>query len=91
MLLMHSFAVYHKTDVIISKVHSSNDVGLFPGSSISKMFAGNMLFRAIIGTDKKNFLKQLLQSFKEKNVLCNNSNQACFSDKLTSAGPLGGC
>ena len=88
---MHSRAVI-KTDIIISKVHSSDDVSLCPGSGIFKTFAGNVLFCAIIGTGKKNFLKQFLRSFQaKKNVLCNNSNQKCFSDTLTSAGPLGRC
>ena len=71
MLLMHGFTVLQssipgtviKTDVIISKVHSSDDVSLHPGRGTFKMSAGNMLFHAIIGTGKKNFLKQFLQSF----------------------------
>ena len=97
MLLMHGFAVKHsgaviKTDVIISKVFSTDDVSLCPGSGVFKTFAGNVLFRAIIGTGKKNFLKQFLQSFRAKKMfLCNKSNQTCFSDALTSAGPLGRC
>ena len=82
-----------KTDVIISKVHGSDDVSLCPGSGIFKTSAGNVLFRAIIGTDKKKFLKQFRQSFQAKkcfNVLCNN-DQTCFSDTLTSAGSLKRC
>ena len=35
--------------------------------ALEAMFTGNMLFRAIIGTGKKNFLKQSLQSFQAKN------------------------
>ena len=77
MLLMHGFAVLHisitgtviKTDFIISKVHSSNDVSLCPGSGIFKTFAGNVLFWAITGTGKKNFLKQFLQSFRAKKIV----------------------
>ena len=57
-----------KTDVIISKVQSSDDVSLCPGSGIFKTFAGNVLFRTIIGTGKKNFLKQFLQSFRAKRM-----------------------
>ena len=52
---------------------------------------GNVLFRAILGTGKKNLLKQFLQSFRAKNILCNNSDQTCFSDTLTSAGSFGRC
>ena len=56
MLLMHGFAILRiKTDVIISKVHSNDDVSLCPGSGISKTFEGNVLFRAIIGTGKRTF------------------------------------
>ena len=88
----HSGAVT-KTDVIINKMHRSDDVSLCPGSGVFKMFAGNVLFRAIIGTCKKNYLKQFLQSLQakkktKKNILCNNNDQTCFSDTLTSAGPL---
>ena len=51
-------------------------------------FAGNILFHAIIGTGKKEILKQFLQCFRAKKMfLCNNSDQTCFSDALTSAGP----
>ena len=63
----HTGAVI-KTDVIISKVHSSDDVGLCPGSGVFKTFAGNMLFWVIIGTGKKNFLKQFLENFQTKNM-----------------------
>ena len=43
MLLMHSFTSKHSgavinTDVIISKVHSSHDVSLCPGSGVFKNF-----------------------------------------------------
>ena len=74
-LLMHGFAVLRKripgpskkTDVIISKVHSSDDISLCPGNSIFKTFAGDMhSFRAIIVTGKKHFLKQFLQRFRAK-------------------------
>ena len=41
-----------------------DDVSLCPGSGVFKTFAGNVLFRAIIGTGKKNFSKQFLQSFR---------------------------
>ena len=58
----HSGAII-KADVIISKVPSSDDVRGFPGSGIFKTFAGNVLFCTIIGTGKKNFLKQFLQRF----------------------------
>ena len=71
MLLMHGFAVLrgrHKTDVIISKVHSSDDVSLCPGRGIFKTFTGNVLFRAIICIGKNNFLKQFLQSFRAKKM-----------------------
>ena len=61
----HSGAIT-KTAIIISKVHISDDDSLCPWSGIFKTFAGNMLFRAIIGTGKKNFLKQFLQSFRAK-------------------------
>ena len=58
MLLMHglcSFTNKHsgaviKTDVVMSNVHSGDDVSLCPGSCVFKTFAGNVLFRAIIGT-----------------------------------------
>ena len=62
----HSGAII-KTDVIISNMHSSNAVSLCLGSGIFKMFSGNMLIRTIIGTGKKNFLKQFLQSSGAKN------------------------
>ena len=55
---------HKKTEVIISKVHSSDGVSLYPGSDVFKRSAGNMLFRANIGTGKKNFLKQFLESFR---------------------------
>ena len=71
-------------------MHSSDDVSLCPGSGIFETFAGNVLFRAIIGKGKKNFLKQSFRA-KKKNVLCNNSDQTCFSHTLTSAGPLLRC
>ena len=63
----HSGAVI-KSNVIISKVHSSDDVSLCPGSGVFNTFAGNVLFRAIIGTGKKKFLKQFLQSFRAKKM-----------------------
>ena len=93
-LLMRGFTNKHsgaviKTDVIISNVHINDDVSLCLGSGVFKTFACNVLFRAIIGTGKKNFLKRFLQSFWAKK--CNNSDQTCFSDTLTSAGPLGRC
>ena len=73
-------------------MHSSDDVSLCPGSSVFKTFARNMLFHAIIGTGKKNFLKQFLPTFSCKIIfVCNNSDQTYFSDTLTSAGPLGRC
>ena len=55
-----------KTDVIVSKMHSSDDVSLCPGSGVFKTFAGNVIFCAIIGTGKNNLLKQFLQSFPAK-------------------------
>ena len=69
MLLMHGicgFTNKHsgaaiKTDVIISNVHSSDDVSHCPESDIFKTFAGNVLFRAITGTGRKTFLKRFLQ------------------------------
>ena len=83
---MHSGAAI-KTDDIISKVYDDVQLSLCPGSGIFKTFAGN-----IIGTGKKNFLKQFLQSFQAKKmILSNNSDQTCFSDILTSAGPRGRC
>ena len=76
-----------KTDVSISKVYSSDDISLCPGSGILKTFVGSVLFPTIIGTG----LKQFLQSFRAKNDLCNKSDQTYFSDTctFTSAGPLG--
>ena len=64
MLLMHGFAVLQnkysgaviKTD-IISNMHGSDDVSLCYGSGVFETFAVNMLFRTIIGTEKKKFLK----------------------------------
>ena len=47
-------------------MHSSDDVSLCPGSGIFKMFTVNMLFCAIIGTGKKNSLKQFLLSVRAK-------------------------
>ena len=84
----YTFQAVIKIYVIISKVHSCDDISLCSGSSIFKTFAGDMLFGALIGTGKKNFFKHFLQSFRAK-VLCNNSDQTCFSDTLTSAVPLG--
>ena len=48
------------------------------------MFAGNMFFRAIIGTGKKELFEAISPKFskKKKNV---------SSDTLTSAGPLRKC
>ena len=40
------------------------NVNLCPGSGIFKIFTGNKLLCAIIGTGKKNFLKQFLRSFQ---------------------------
>ena len=40
-----------------------NEVIIWPGSGVFKTFLGNMPFRTIISTGKKNFWKQLLQSF----------------------------
>ena len=75
----HSGAVI-KTDVIINKVHSIDDISLCPGSGFFKMFAGNVLFRAIIGTGKKNVLKQCLQSFRAtKMFLYNYRDQTSLS------------
>ena len=73
-------------------MQSSDDISLFPESSVFETFAGNVLFRANVGTDKKNFLKQFLKRFRaKKKVLYNNSDLTCFSDTLTSAEPLGRC
>ena len=55
-----------KTEVILSKVHSSDEVSLCPGSDVFKTSAGNILFRANIGTGKKNFWKQFLEVFERK-------------------------
>ena len=38
---------------------------------------------------KMNFSKPLIKVFGQRNDLCNNNNQTCFSDTLTSARPLG--
>ena len=63
----HSGAVI-KTDVIICKVHSSDDVGLCPGSGVFKMFGGNMLFRAIIGTGKLKFFEAISPKFSSEKM-----------------------
>ena len=60
LLMLCDFTIKHsgaaiKTDVIISNVHSSDDVSISPGSGIFKTFAGNVRFRAIIGIGKKLF------------------------------------
>ena len=64
MLLMHSFVVLRIS--IISKVHSSDDVSLCPGSSIFKTFADNVLFRTIIGIGKKNYLVNFSTMFSSE-------------------------
>ena len=66
-----------------------DDVSLCPGSGIFKTFAGNMLFCAIIGTWKREHFETISPNFSSnKMFLCNNSDQTCFSDTLTSAGLL---
>ena len=72
---MHGFAVYElaflaviKTDVIIRKVHCSDNISLYHGNGIFKTFTGNMILSTIIGTVKNNFLKQFLQSFRAKKI-----------------------
>ena len=71
---MQGFAVYElaflaviKTDVIIRKVHCS-DNSLYHGNGIFKTFTGNVILSTIIGTVKNNFLKQFLQSFRAKKI-----------------------
>ena len=63
--------VITKFDVVMSNVHSSkcnfvtSKLSYFcPWSSIFETFAGNVPFRAIIGTGKKNFSKHFLQNFR---------------------------
>ena len=49
-------------------------------------------FSAPLQVQEKELLEAISPKFmSEKNVLCNNSDQACFSDTLTSVGPLGKC
>ena len=64
----HSGAVIN-TDVTISYVQSSDDISLCPGSGVFKTFAGNVLFRAIIGTGKKELFETISSKF---------SSEKCF-------------
>ena len=66
----HSWVIT-KFDVVMSNVHSSkcnfvtSKLSYFcPWSSVFETFAGNVPFRAIIGTGKKNFSKHFLQNFR---------------------------
>ena len=83
MVLMHGFAVLRisipgpsqkmMSSLIMCTVANvisrcQDDVSLCPGSGSFKTFAGNMLFRAIIGTGKNNFLKEFLHRFRATNV-----------------------
>ena len=40
---------------------------------------------------KRTFWSNFSKVFEWRKILCNNSDQRCFSDTLTSAGPLGRC
>ena len=69
-----------------------HDVSLCPGSTVFKTFAGNMPFSANVEYTKKDVFEAFSQRFSsEKMFLCSNSDQTCFSDTFTSAGPLGRC
>ena len=75
-------------NVILWRRH---DFSLCTGSGVFT-FAGNVPFRAIIDTRKKNFLEAFSPKFSSKKMfLCNNRDQTFFSDSLTSARPLGRC
>ena len=63
----HAGAVI-KIDVIISKVHSSDDVSLCSGSGISETFAGNMLFGAITGTRKRTLISYFSIVYERKKM-----------------------
>ena len=49
-----------------------NEVIICLGSGVFKTFAGNMLFRDVIGTGKNNFSQKFSS---DKMFLCNNSDQ----------------
>ena len=95
MLLMHGFAVLRISIPRPSQKLTSSSVMctvamtlVFALEAIFKTFAGNVLFRAIIGTGKKKLFEAISPNFSSKKMYsCNNTDQTCFSDTLTSARP----
>ena len=87
-LLIHSFVVLHMcipgpsqklTSLSVTCIKANviwwcqNDVSIYPGSTVFKMLASNVPFRAIIGAGK-----DFCEAFSPKfSFLCNNSNQTC--------------
>ena len=84
MLLIHGFAVLRisipgpwqnlmssAVTCTVANVISwrQNEIIICPESCIFKTFADNIPFRAILGTEKKDFSKHFLHSFEWKNVL----------------------
>ena len=69
-----------------------HDASICAGSSVFKTFTGNVPFSASVEYTKKDLFEAFSPKLSsEKRFLCNNSDQTCFSDTLTSAGPLGRC
>ena len=96
-LLMHSFAVLQISIPGASQKLTSSSVTCTVAITLSFALEAAFSkrsqvrrFSVIIGTGKKKLFETISPNISsEKMFLCNNSDRTCFSDIVTSAGPLG--